>query len=49
MPFGTGKISVVVREDLAEVTVRVAAETERDLAAGQHSRHVGEVLDRAVS
>lgn len=44
-PFGTGRISVVAREDLAEVAVRVAAETERDLAAGRRSRHAGKVYE----
>ncbi|WP_433685087.1 NmrA family NAD(P)-binding protein [Nocardia sp. CA-119907] len=46
-PFGTGRISVVAREDLAEVAVRVAAETERDLAAGRRSRHAGKVYELA--
>ncbi|MGW4767050.1 NmrA family NAD(P)-binding protein [Nocardia sp. NPDC004278] len=46
-PFGTGRISVVAREDLAEVAVRVAAETDRDLAAGRHSRHAGKVYELA--
>lgn len=40
-PFGEGRISVVAKEDLADVAVRVAAETERDLAAGKPSRHAG--------
>ena len=44
-PFGTGRISVVAREDLAEVAVRVAAETERDLVAGRRSRHAGKVYE----
>ncbi|MEV6341142.1 NmrA family NAD(P)-binding protein [Nocardia vinacea] len=43
--FGTGRISVVAREDLAEVAVRVAAETERDLVAGRRSRHAGKVYE----
>ncbi|MET8876804.1 NmrA family NAD(P)-binding protein [Nocardia sp. NPDC004604] len=46
-PFGTGRISVVAREDLAEVAVRVSAETDRDLAAGQRSRHAGKVYELA--
>lgn len=46
-PFGTGRISVVAREDLAEVAVRVAAETDRDLAAGRRSRHAGKVYELA--
>jgi NAD(P)H dehydrogenase (quinone) len=37
--LGTGRISVVAREDLADVAVRVAAETQQDLAAGGRSRH----------
>jgi len=32
-------VSVVAREDLADVAVRVAAETHRDLEAGGRSRH----------
>lgn len=44
-PFGTGRISAVAREDLAEVTVRVAAESERDLRAGQHGRHAGRTYE----
>ncbi|MFI6956001.1 NmrA family NAD(P)-binding protein [Nocardia sp. NPDC050408] len=43
--FGTGRISVVAREDLAEVAVRVAAETERDLTAGRRSRHADKVYE----
>ncbi|MGW5377063.1 hypothetical protein ACWESM_16585 [Nocardia sp. NPDC003999] len=43
--FGTGRISVVAREDLAEVAVRVAAESERDLAEGRPSRHAGKVYE----
>ncbi|MEU0505372.1 NmrA family NAD(P)-binding protein [Nocardia sp. NPDC005998] len=46
-PFGTGRISVVAREDLAEVAVRVSAETDRDLAAGRRSRHAGKVYELA--
>ncbi|GAA2143738.1 NmrA family NAD(P)-binding protein [Glycomyces algeriensis] len=38
-PFGDGRVSVVAKEDLAAVAVRVAAETDRDLAAGERSRH----------
>lgn len=32
--FGAGRVSVVARQDLADVAVRVAAETASDLAAG---------------
>ena len=34
-PFGEGRVSVMVKEDLADAEVRVAAESEGDLAAGQ--------------
>jgi uncharacterized protein YbjT (DUF2867 family) len=37
--LGAGRVSVVARQDLADVTVRVAAETRQDLAAGSRSRH----------
>ncbi|NUP50154.1 MAG: NmrA family NAD(P)-binding protein [Catenulispora sp.] len=44
-PFGDGKISVVAREDLADVAVRVAAESQRDLDAGRPIRHAGRVYE----
>jgi uncharacterized protein YbjT (DUF2867 family) len=37
--FGDGRVSVVTREDLADVAVRVAAETQHDLEGGGRSRH----------
>jgi NAD(P)H dehydrogenase (quinone) len=43
--FGAGRVSVVAREDLADVAVRVAAETQRDLAAGERSRHAGRTYE----
>ena len=44
-PFGDGRVSVVAKEDLAEAAVRVAAESEQDLAAGRVSRHTGRVYE----
>jgi len=44
-PFGDGRVSVVAKEDLAEAAVRVAAESERDLTAGQAGRHVGRIYE----
>lgn len=44
-PFGAGRLSVVVRQDLADVAVRVAAESQRDLAAGKPSRHADRVYE----
>jgi NAD(P)H dehydrogenase (quinone) len=43
--FGAGRVSVVAKEDLADVAVRVAAEIQRDLAAGRRSRHAGEIYE----
>ena len=40
-PFGDGALPVVARADLAAVAVRVAAESDADLAAGRPSRHAG--------
>lgn len=37
--FGTGRVSVVAKQDLADVAVRVAAETQHDLATDSRSRH----------
>jgi NAD(P)H dehydrogenase (quinone) len=44
-PFGTGRISVVAKQDLADAAIRVAAESERDLAAGRPSRHADRVYE----
>ncbi|WP_049563739.1 NmrA family NAD(P)-binding protein [Nonomuraea sp. SBT364] len=44
-PFGGGSVSVVAKEDLADVAVRVAAESGRDLAAGRRSRHAGRTYE----
>ncbi|NJP42200.1 Rossmann-fold NAD(P)-binding domain-containing protein [Actinacidiphila epipremni] len=44
-PFGEGKVSVVAKEDLADAAVRVAAESQQDLAAGRPSRHAGRVYE----
>ncbi|SPL88203.1 Oxidoreductase [[Actinomadura] parvosata subsp. kistnae] len=43
--FGNGRVSVVAKEDLADVAVRVAAETQHDLDAGGRSRHAGKVYE----
>ncbi|WP_214319483.1 NAD(P)H-binding protein [Nonomuraea sediminis] len=43
--LGEGRVSVVARQDLADVAVRVAAEVERDLAADGRSRHAGQVYE----
>jgi uncharacterized protein YbjT (DUF2867 family) len=43
--FGTGRVSVVARQDLADVAVRVAAEAQRDVAAGGANRHAGKVYE----
>ncbi|TMR97012.1 NAD(P)H-binding protein [Nonomuraea basaltis] len=44
-PFGEGRMSVVARDDLAAVAVRVAAETWSDLAAGAPRRHAGRTYE----
>lgn len=44
-PFGTGRVSVVAREDLADVAVRVATETHQDLMSGARSRHAGKTYE----
>jgi NAD(P)H dehydrogenase (quinone) len=44
-PFGDGALPVVARADLAAVAVRVAAESDADLAAGRASRHAGRVYE----
>ncbi|KPM53406.1 hypothetical protein ACG83_22065 [Frankia sp. R43] len=41
MPWGTGRLATVAREDLAEAAARVAAETDADLRAGRRGRHAG--------
>jgi NAD(P)H dehydrogenase (quinone) len=46
-PMGHGRIAVVAREDLADITARVAAETEADLADGRPSRHAGRTYELA--
>jgi NAD(P)H dehydrogenase (quinone) len=43
--IGSGRVSVVAREDLADVAVRVAAETQRDLTAGVRSRHTDKTYE----
>lgn len=45
--FGSGRVSVVARADLADVAVRVAAEAQRDVAAGSANRHAGKVYELA--
>lgn len=44
-PFGDGRLSVVARDDLAAVAVRVAAEAWADLAAGAPRRHAGKTYE----
>ncbi|MFI0450939.1 NmrA family NAD(P)-binding protein [Actinomadura sp. 6N118] len=44
-PLGSGRVPVVAKEDLADVAVRIAAETERDLAADHRSRHAGKTYE----
>lgn len=44
-PLGSGRISVVARADLADVAVRVAVETQRDLTASSRSRHAGRTYE----
>ncbi|GAA3120912.1 NmrA family NAD(P)-binding protein [Streptosporangium carneum] len=44
-PFGDGRVSVVTRDDLADVAVRVAAETQRDLEADGRSRHADKTYE----
>ncbi|MEU6377464.1 NmrA family NAD(P)-binding protein [Streptomyces sp. NPDC046909] len=43
--LGTGRISVVAKQDLADAAVRVAAETERALAAGVPGPHAGRTYE----
>ncbi|WP_101790195.1 NmrA family NAD(P)-binding protein [Nonomuraea indica] len=44
-PFGEGRLSVVARQDLAAVAVRVAAEAWRDVASGGARRHAGRTYE----
>ncbi|WP_327316789.1 NAD(P)H-binding protein [Streptomyces sp. NBC_01235] len=44
-PLGAGGISVVAREDLADVAARVALQADADLAAGRRGRHAGRVYE----
>ena len=44
-PFGDGKISVVAKADLADVAVRVAAESQRDLDACRPIRHADRIYE----
>lgn len=44
-PFGDSRISVVDRQDLADIAVRVAAEIDRDLHAGNPSPHAGRTYE----
>lgn len=44
-PFGQGRMSVVAREDLAAVAVRVAAESWHDVVAGGSRRHAGRTYE----
>lgn len=46
-PMGHGRIAVVAREDLADITARVASETAADLAAGRPGRHAGRTYELA--
>jgi uncharacterized protein YbjT (DUF2867 family) len=43
--LGDGRVSVVAKEDLADVAVRVAAETQRDLDAAGRSRHADKTYE----
>ncbi|WAZ21558.1 NmrA family NAD(P)-binding protein [Streptomyces cinnabarinus] len=43
--YGTGRMSVVAREDLADITVRVAAEADGALTSGGRSRHAGRTYE----
>ncbi|MER5422478.1 NAD(P)H-binding protein [Streptosporangium roseum] len=44
-PWGHGQVSVVAREDLADVAARVVAEVQDDVAAGRRSRHAGRTYE----
>ncbi|GAA3679952.1 SDR family oxidoreductase [Nonomuraea antimicrobica] len=43
--FGAGRVSVVAKEDLADVAVRVVAEIQNDLVAGRRNRHAGRTYE----
>jgi NAD(P)H dehydrogenase (quinone) len=43
--LGTGRVSIVAKDDLADVAVRVAADSDRDLATGRQSRHAGRTYE----
>ena len=43
--LGAGRVSVVAREDLADVAVRVAVDVQRDLKASDRSRHAGKTYE----
>ncbi|HEY0815708.1 MAG TPA: NmrA family NAD(P)-binding protein [Pseudonocardia sp.] len=43
--FGDGRVSVVAKDDLADVAVRVAAESQRDLEADGRSRHADKTYE----
>ncbi|MFD0683848.1 NAD(P)H-binding protein [Actinomadura fibrosa] len=43
--LGQGRVSVVAREDLADVAVRVAAETQEHLAANRRSPHAARTYE----
>nr|SBO94558.1 Oxidoreductase [Nonomuraea gerenzanensis] len=44
-PLGAGRVSVVARQDLAAVAVRVAAEAWRDVVSGGDRRHAGRTYE----
>jgi NAD(P)H dehydrogenase (quinone) len=44
-PLGEGRVSVVARQDLAAVAVRVAAEAWRDVISGGRRRHAGRTYE----
>ncbi|WP_238006781.1 hypothetical protein KZZ52_24335 [Dactylosporangium sp. AC04546] len=44
-PLGAGRLSVVARQDLADVAARVALESAADLGAGRPSRHAGRTYE----
>ncbi|WP_447006764.1 NmrA family NAD(P)-binding protein [Saccharothrix isguenensis] len=46
-PMGHGRIAVVAREDLADVTARVASEVHADLTAGRPTGHAGRTYELA--
>ncbi|WP_433441841.1 NAD(P)H-binding protein [Nonomuraea sp. CA-141351] len=45
LPLGDGRVSVVARDDLAAVAVRVAAEAAQDLSGGGTRRHAGKTYE----